>query len=79
MVDEFDSWLFDAERKVGDTDIVLTDYGYHVMYYAGENMAAWRAEVKSVIVSERSEAYMAEKTEAYGITVDKDAANAIDA
>jgi len=32
MVDEFNDWCFDPERNVGDTGIVLSDYGYHVMY-----------------------------------------------
>ena len=79
MVAEFEDWLFDAERKVGDTDIVETTYGYHVMYYAGENVATWRVQVKNAIVMERSEALIEEKTEAYGVTVDKDAANKVNA
>jgi len=37
MVAEFDSWIFDANRKPGDTEIVKTDYGYHVMYFVGAN------------------------------------------
>lgn len=79
MVAEFENWLFDDARKVGDTDIVKTTYGYHVMYYAGENSPTWRVEVKSAIVAERSEKLVEEKTAAYGITVNKDAANKIDA
>ena len=37
MVPEFDSWIFDASRKTGDTEIVKTDYGYHVMYFVKGN------------------------------------------
>lgn len=37
MVAEFDSWIFDAARKTGDTEIVKTDYGYHVMYFVKAN------------------------------------------
>lgn len=33
MVENFDNWCFDPARKVGDTGIVETDYGYHVMYF----------------------------------------------
>ena len=36
MVAEFEDWLFDDARKVGDTDVVQTDYGFHVMLYRGE-------------------------------------------
>ena len=79
MVAEFEDWLFDAERKVGDTDIVESTYGFHVMYYAGEDAPTWRVQVKNAIVVERSEALVEEKTTAYGITVDKDAANKVNA
>ena len=37
MVAEYDKWIFDAARKEGDTDIVKTDYGYHVMYFIGSH------------------------------------------
>ena len=33
MVDTFDAWCFDESRKPGDTGIVETDYGYHIMYF----------------------------------------------
>lgn len=32
-VDEISNWLFDAERKPGDYDIVKTTYGYHILYF----------------------------------------------
>ena len=35
MVEPFESWSYDSARKAGDTDIVQTDYGYHVMYFVG--------------------------------------------
>lgn len=33
-VDAFDAWCFDAARQPGDTGIVKTEYGYHVMYFS---------------------------------------------
>ena len=35
MVTEFNDWCFDASRTAGDTGIVETTYGYHVMYFSG--------------------------------------------
>ena len=35
MVTEFNDWCFDKSRKAGDTAVVGTDYGYHVMYFSG--------------------------------------------
>ncbi len=37
MVSQFEDWVFDDARKEGDTGIVLTDYGAHIMYYVGES------------------------------------------
>ena len=42
MVDPFEDWCFDETRKVGDTGIVQTDYGYHVMYFTGDNEVNYR-------------------------------------
>ncbi|MDD6728592.1 MAG: peptidylprolyl isomerase [Eubacteriales bacterium] len=33
MVPEFEDWSFDKSRKYGDTDIVKSDYGYHIMFF----------------------------------------------
>ncbi len=35
MVQEFNDWCFDPDRKTGDTDIVKTSYGYHILYFVG--------------------------------------------
>ena len=42
MVTAFNDWCFDEARKAGDTDIVETEYGYHVMYYVGESDTTYR-------------------------------------
>lgn len=33
MVEAFENWSLDASRQAGDTEIVETEYGYHVMYF----------------------------------------------
>ena len=35
MVEAFDAWCYDEARQVGDTGIVETEYGYHIMYFSG--------------------------------------------
>jgi len=42
MVTAFNDWCFDESRKTGDTGIVETEYGYHVMYYVGESDISYR-------------------------------------
>ncbi len=43
MVDAFDEWIFDTTRVAGDTGLVKTPYGYHVMYFVHRDdaMETW--------------------------------------
>ena len=43
MVSAFNNWCFDESRKPGDTGIVETSYGYHVMYFVGQSEETYRA------------------------------------
>ena len=42
MVAAFNDWCFDASRKSGDTGIVETNYGYHVIYFVGNSDQTYR-------------------------------------
>lgn len=42
MVDSFEDWCYDDSRKPGDTGIVESNYGYHVMYFCGDSDAVYR-------------------------------------
>ena len=42
MVETFDDWCFDANRKPGDTGIIATEYGYHLMYFVETNDITFR-------------------------------------
>ena len=53
MVSAFNNWCFDSSRKPGDTGIVETTYGYHVMYFVGAAQDTYREYlVKSDLASE---------------------------
>ena len=52
MVPEFDAWIFDKNRKPGDTDIVETDYGYHVMYFQKNEGKYYESAIKNTIAQE---------------------------
>ena len=56
MVTEFNDWCFDAARQSGDTGVVDTQYGSHVMYFSAENMQRWQSQAASTL---RNEAYTA--------------------
>ena len=42
MVASFNDWCFAEGRKAGDTGIVETQYGYHVMYFVGDSDVTYR-------------------------------------
>lgn len=41
MVAAFEDWCF-GDRKIGDTGIVETEYGYHIMFYSGDSETTYR-------------------------------------
>ena len=42
MVENFENWCFAEGRKPGDTGIVETEYGFHVMYYSSTDVMSYR-------------------------------------
>lgn len=69
MVPEFDQWCFDASRKTGDTGIVKTDYGYHVMYFVSDRLI-WKDQVTQILVNEMAEKFITEAAAKYPLEVD---------
>jgi len=52
MVDAFEDWCFDEARKNGDTGIVETEYGFHIMFFIGEGDIMWRANAEDGVLSD---------------------------
>ena len=50
-VESFRNWATDSSRKGGDTGIVESEYGYHIMYYSGSDYA-WKSAIRSTKASE---------------------------
>ena len=59
MVEEFDKWLFEAE-KIGDLGLVYGENekykGWHIVYYGGEDIA-WRVSAQDGVTTERLTAW----------------------
>lgn len=50
MVAPFENWVYDESRQPGDTGIVMTNYGYHVMYFVSRaDEPSWKADIRSTI------------------------------
>ena len=41
-VPSFLNWSIDANRKTGDAEVIESEYGYHVMYYVGDDEVNYR-------------------------------------
>jgi parvulin-like peptidyl-prolyl isomerase len=50
-VEPFLNWCIDSSRKPGDTGIVESDYGYHIMYFVGNEEPYWKSRVTSALTS----------------------------
>lgn len=66
MVRNFNDWCFDESRKPGDTGIVESDYGVHVMYFVGDSETTYR---DYMITKELRSADMAKWEESLAETV----------
>lgn len=71
FVPEFLDWIFTADRKAGDTGIVRTDYGYHIMYADTVEEAKWLSDARSAMQSEAQQAFLEEATAGYEVRVNK--------
>jgi hypothetical protein len=53
MVNPFSTWCFDSSRKAGDTAIIKSQYGYHIMYFVGYNDdTVWQYNAKTALANE---------------------------
>ena len=55
FVESFTNWSTDPAREAGDTGIIESPYGYHVMYYVGDDEMTYR---DSMITAELRTEYM---------------------
>ena len=57
MVKSFEEWSTDKSRKYGDTDIVKSDYGYHIMYFV-EDTTSSLFSCEQAVQSENEQEYI---------------------
>ena len=69
MVEAFEDWTYDAARKSGDTGIVETEYGYHVMYFVGDSDITYRDyQIENELRNADLESWYAETVDAMTLT-----------
>ena len=70
MVDTFNDWCFDASRKEGDTGIVKTSYGYHLMYFVSNNGIYWKTAIPDDMASKQQEDSLSSLEDVEAVKVD---------
>lgn len=69
MVKPFEDWCFDDSRQYGDTGLVQTDYGYHIMYYVSSS-PAWITYAENDYIAMKSNEFLAELAAKYPMEVE---------
>lgn len=67
-VDAFKEWAIDPARKEGDTGLVKTEYGWHIMYYVSTNDPIWRQTVANQLRDQDYEQLSADAVQGWNIT-----------
>ncbi len=71
MVQEFNDWCFDASRKPGDTAVVKTTYGYHIMYFVGEGETYRKTQILNDLKEEAYNEWSEKIVEGKDATLDE--------
>ena len=70
MVTNFNDWCFDAARQPGETGLVETEYGYHVMYFVSTSDTTYRdLMIESTLLNNDMVAWETALVEANELTV----------
>ncbi len=68
MVPTFNAWCFDSSRKAGDTAIVKTQFGYHIMYFESKgNLNVWQYTAQQALASHDGEHALTDLEDSYKI------------
>lgn len=64
LIEELDSWCFDGSRQSGDTTVIRTDLGCHILYFSGSTELGYvqaeeelTAQMQSQVIQDARKAY----------------------
>lgn len=69
MVVNFENWCFDESRKTGDSGLVRTEFGYHIMYFVGAE-PGWLRYGAEACLTDTCDRMVEEAMKAYPMEVD---------
>ena len=68
-MENFLNWSVDMSRQPGDTDIVQTEYGYHLMFFVGSE-PMWISYAESGLMQELTNQIVEDARNNYTLEVD---------
>lgn len=68
MTSVIDTWCFDPARQVGDTTILRSDYGVHILYFSGSSTLGQKMAEEDYY-RQRQNGVIAQAKKAYPVTV----------
>ena len=60
-VEPFKNWCLESHQP-GDTGIVESDYGYHIMYFVGSDGPYWKVQVTAALKNDATNTWYEEAT-----------------
>jgi len=69
FVEEFKNWYLDESRKPGDTGLIKTEHGYHVMYFV-DSRPIWKHETESAMLSDNTDKMLEDAETKWPLDVD---------
>lgn len=69
LIPELDNWVFDPQRQAGDTTVLRTEQGFHLLYYAGGDTRSV-AQAQDALVCEKLRNFVQSCRDQYPIRVD---------
>ena len=69
LIQDLDLWCFDSTRKAGDTVIIKSPMGYHILYLC-KPTEVWYAQAEKDLIAQMIEDEITETVNQYPITVD---------
>lgn len=71
FVESFLNWCMDETRQIGDTDIVKSEHGYHIMYFSA-TQPQWEYYATQWIMEDREIELISNAMETYPVETDMD-------
>ena len=68
MIEVIDNWCFDPARQIGDTEILRSDYGVHILFFSG-SQSVGREAAEKAYYSQQQKILIAEAKASYPIQV----------